>query len=115
MKIQSVMVWQNGQQKEANSFIMRIVNDNLESSCNFYYEMQNVEDVVNQIEVIITNEDKTTTTTTEDQITTITDVLTFGNLTLSGEEYQTWDADPSANAWAYNWAAGQLNLVLIPE
>jgi flagellar basal body L-ring protein FlgH len=98
MKIQSVMVWQNGQQKEANSFVMRIVNDNLETSCNFYYEMQNVEEVV-----------------TDTQTTTIIDVLTFGNLTLQGEEYQTWDADPSANAWAYNWAAGQLNLVLIPE
>ena len=92
------MVWQNGQQKEANTFIMRIVNDNLESSCNFYYEMQNVEDVVN-----------------DTQTTTIIDVLTFGNLTLQGEEYQTWDADPSANQWAYDWAAGQLNLVLIPE
>ena len=92
------MVWQNGQQKEANSFVMRIVNDNLETACNFYYEMQNVEEVV-----------------TDTQTTTIIDILTFGNLTLQGEEYQTWDADPSANAWAYNWAAGQLNLVLIPE
>jgi hypothetical protein len=98
MKIQSVMVWQNGQQKEANTFIMRIVNDNLETSCNFYYEMQNVEEVIN-----------------DTQTNTIIDVLTFGNLNLSGEEYQTWDADPSANSWAYNWAAGQLNLVLIPE
>ncbi len=92
------MVWQNGQQKEANTFIMRIVNDNLETSCSFYYEMQNVEEVIN-----------------DTQTSTIIDVLTFGNLNLSGEEYQTWDADPSANSWAYNWAAGQLNLVLIPE
>ena len=92
------MVWQNGQQKEANTFIMRIVNDNLETSCSFYYEMQNVEEVIN-----------------DTQTNTIIDVLTFGNLNLSGEEYQTWDADPSANSWAYNWAAGQLNLVLIPE
>ena len=98
MKIQSVMVWQNGQQKEANTFIMRIVNDNLESSCSFYYEMQNVEEVINDTET-----------------TTIVDILTFGNLTLQGEEYQTWDADPSANSWAYDWAAIQLNLVLIPE
>lgn len=92
------MVWQNGQQKESNTFIMRIVNDNLETSCNFYYEMQNVQEVVNDTET-----------------TTIIDILTFGNLTLSGEEYQTWDSSVSANDWAYNWAAGQLNLVLIPE
>lgn len=92
------MVWQNGQQKEANSFVMRIVNDNLETACSFYYEMQNITEVVEN-----------------GQTATLVDVLTFGNLNLGGEEYQTWDADPSANAWAYNWAAGQLNLVLIPE
>lgn len=97
MKIQPVSVWQNGQSKEANNFSMRIVNDNLETSCNFYYEMQSVTEVVNN-----------------DQTTVLTDVLTFGNLTLKGEEYQTWDADPSANEWAYNWAAAKLNLVLIP-
>lgn len=109
------MVWQNGQQKEANTFIMRIVNDNLETSCNFYYEMQNVQEIITQIEVTIPNVDGTNTTEMQDQVTTTTDILTFGNLILSGEEYQTWDADPSANSWAYNWAAGQLNLVLIPE
>jgi hypothetical protein len=114
MKINPVMVWQNGQQKEANNFIMRIVNDNLETSCNFYYEMQNVQEIVTQVEVPITNEDGTKTITTQDQVNTTIDILTFGNLTLDGAEYQTWDADPSANEWAYNWAAAQLNLVLIP-
>lgn len=97
MTIQPVMVWQNGQQKEANNFVMRIVNDNLETACIFYYEMQNVEEIVENT-----------------QSTTTVDVLAFGNLTLEGAEYQTWDADPSANEWAYNWAAAQLNLVLIP-
>lgn len=97
MKIQPVNVWQNGQQKEANNFVMRIVDDNLKTTCSFYYEMQDVQEVI-----------------VNDQITIITDVLTFGNLTLTGEEYQIWDADPSANEWAYNWAAAQLNLVYVP-
>ena len=92
------MVWQNGQQKEANNFSMRIATDNLKTTCVFYYEMQNVQELLTEI-----------------QTTTVIDTLTFGNLTLQGEEYQTWDADPSANEWAYEWAAGQLNLVLIPE
>jgi len=96
MKIQPVMVWQNGQQKEANNFVMRIANDNLETSCNFYYEMQNVTEVVEN-----------------GQTAKVVEVLTFGNLNLGGEEYQTWDADPSANEWAYNWAAAQLNLVYV--
>ena len=109
------MVWQNGQQKEANTFIMRIVNDNLETSCNFYYELQNVQEVITQIEVTTTSEDGTKSTSMQDEVTTTTDILTFGNLTLQGEEYQTWDSTTSANEWAYDWAAGQLNLVLIPE
>ena len=114
MKIQPVMVWQNGQVKEANNFSMRIVNDNLETSCNFYYEMQNVQEIVTQVESTVISEDGTSSIVMQDQVTTTVDVLTFGNLNLGGEEYQTWDADPSANEWAYNWAAAQLNLVLIP-
>ena len=115
MKIQPVMVWQNGQQKEANNFIMRIVNDNLETSCNFYYELQSIQELVSQIEVPITNEDKTTTMSTIDKITITTDILTFGNLSLEGQDYKDWDVNPSANEWAYNWAATKLNLVLITE
>lgn len=111
MKIQSVNVWQNGQVKEANNFSMKIVNDNLETACNFYYEMQNVQEIVTQVEIPSENEDGTTTI--QDVVKTITEVLTFGNLTLEGAEYQTWDADPSANEWAYNWAAAQLNLVYV--
>lgn len=114
MTIQPVNVWQNGQVKEANNFSMRIVNDNLETACNFYYELQNVQEIVTQVEVPVTNEEGPVTSTMQDQFNTMVDVLTFGNLTLQGEEYQTWDADPSANEWAYNWAAAQLNLVLIP-
>jgi hypothetical protein len=42
-------------------------------------------------------------------------VLVDGNITLNGTDYQTWDADPSANAWAINWALAKLNLELLPE
>lgn len=97
MKIQPVSTWQNGEQKEANNFVMRIVDDNLETSCNFYYELQNVTEVI--LEENVTN--------------TIVDILNFGNLTLQGEAYQKWDADPSANEWAYNWALTTLKLVAI--
>lgn len=113
MTIQPVIVWQNGQQKEANNFYMRIVNDNLETACNFYYEMQDIQEIVTQVESTVISEDGTSSTVMQDQVTTKVDVLTFGNLLLQGEEYQTWDADPSANEWAYNWAAAQLNLVYV--
>ena len=93
MKIQPVQTWQNGQQKEATNFILTVTNDNLSTAADFQFKL-------------------TTTPVNDDKDY---DVLVMGYLTMSGEEYQTWDADPSANAWAYNWAAEQLNLVLIPE
>ena len=43
------------------------------------------------------------------------EVVAEGNLGIDGADYQTWDADPSANAWAYNWAAGKLNLTIVSE
>jgi hypothetical protein len=41
--------------------------------------------------------------------------LVTGYLNISGADYQAWDLDPSANAWAYDWAAAQLNLVIVPS
>ena len=40
----------------------------------------------------------------------VIEVLVDGSLTLDGAEYQSWDSDPSANAWAYDWALAKLNL-----
>jgi hypothetical protein len=111
MKIESVMIWQNGQQKEANNFVLAIVNDNLSTSCTFAYYLQNVTEV--EVTAAIPASDMGPAYPA--QYTEIVDQLSSGNLILQGEEYQTWDADTSANQWAYNWAAGQLNLVLIPE
>lgn len=96
MKIQPVIIWQNGQQKEANNFSLSICNDNLTTSANFYFELQRVSEET-------------------DVVNYRPEILSFGNLTIEGADYQNWDASPSANEWAYEWAAGQLNLVLIPE
>jgi hypothetical protein len=35
-----------------------------------------------------------------------------GNLTISGTDYDNWNATPDINDAAYVWAAGQLNLTL---
>ena len=104
MKIQPISTWQNGQQKQANNFVLSIVNDNLINACTFFYQLQNV------IETIIP-----ATETEPEQVIVNTDTLVTGNLSIGGQEYLDWDASPSANEWAYEWAAGQLNLVLIPE
>lgn len=109
MKIENVSIWQNGEIKIANNFALSVVNDNLSTSASFYYQLQNVTETI--VPAIPATE---TTEAIEEQIVTTTVTLTIGNLTMDGETYQQWDADPSANEWAYNWAAAQLNLVLIP-
>jgi hypothetical protein len=92
MKIKPISSWQNGQEKQGTNFELRSVRDNLSTSATFYYVIQ---------------------TTQTDEI--LTEVLVDGELTLDGADYKTWDADPSANAWAINWALAKLNLELLPE
>jgi hypothetical protein len=104
MKIQPVSTWQNGQQKEANNFVLSSSWDNFLNAATFSYQLQNV------IEITIEPQENYATGT---QINT--DILVVGNLYIDGQAYQDWDASPSANQWAYDWAAAQLNLVLIPE
>ena len=104
MKIQPITTWQNGESKQANNFNLSSSSDNLLDSATFYYQLQNV------TETIIP-----ATETEPEQIITNTDTLIVAGLPISGQDYQDWDASPSANQWAYDWAAAQLNLVLIPE
>jgi hypothetical protein len=104
MKIQPVITWQNGQSKEANNFDLSSSADNFLDAASFSYQLQNV------TETIIP-----ATETEPEQILIYTDILVIGNLSITGQDYQDWDASPSANQWAYDWAAGKLNLVLIPE
>jgi len=40
-------------------------------------------------------------------------ILINANITMDGQDYQTWDSSVSANEWAYNWAINKLNLVLV--
>ena len=89
MKIKPISSWQNGQEKQGTEFTLRIINDNLSTNAQFYYSIstEQTEEIVSQ-------------------------VLVDGNLTLDGADYQLWDADPSANAWAINWALAKLNLEL---
>lgn len=92
MKIKPISSWQNGQEIQANEFQLRVTNDNLNTSATFYYSIS-----------------------TEQTEEIVSEVLVDGNLILDGTEYQSWDSDPSANAWAYNWAIAKLNLELLPE
>jgi len=90
--IQPVTLWVSGQQQTANVFQLSIDKDNLKDWARLYYQLGNEQP---------TEEAPATTW------------LLDGNLTILGEDYAAWDADPSANEWIYNWAANQLNLTII--
>jgi len=90
--IQPITLWIQGQTKTANAFDLSIVNDDLSTRAVLYYRLGSE---------------------TQSETETQTIWLQDGNLTIDGQAYQDWDADPSANEWIYNWAALQLNLTII--
>lgn len=94
-KIQDQSVWYQGEIHQANVFSLYSDGDNLIDTANFQYQL--IE------EIIISPEESKS------------QVLIIGRLCITGADYGQWDAEIDANAWIYQWAADQLNLVLIPE
>jgi len=93
-QIQPVSTWFQGEIHEANIFTLYSDGDNLIDSASFQYQL---------IELIIISPDEQRS-----------QALVTGRLSINGSEYAQWDAEIDANAWIYQWAADQLNLVLIP-
>jgi hypothetical protein len=93
--IQPISLWIKGEQKEANLFDLKIVNDNLLDNAVFYYVLMSK----------ITQEDGNT----------FNEQLIDGNLTISNQDYIDWGLNTDVNQAAYDWAATKLNLVLIPD
>jgi len=91
MEIQDVQIWKNGTEKVANQLDLRIIADDLSTAATFYYSLSS-----GAIEEGASSE-----------------VLTDGNLTISGEDYQTWGDSGDINLEAYVWAAGKLSLTLV--
>ena len=90
-QIQPISTWVSGEVKTAEYFDLRIIADDLQSSCTFYYDLK-----AKQLD--------------EEGVVSAGEQVSNGNLSLSGEEYDSWDG---SNDWAYNWAAGKLNLTII--
>ena len=84
-QIQPVSIWYNGQIKQATQFDLTSVGDDLSTTANFYYWLADQ------------NEMK----------------LTDGNIIMIGFDYQAYSTSPDSNAYAYQWAATQLNLTLV--
>ncbi|MFY7884562.1 MAG: hypothetical protein ACOVOV_06935 [Dolichospermum sp.] len=91
--IQPITTWFQGSEREANVFSLYSTGDNLIDSATFQYQL--IE------EIIISPEEQSSQT------------LIVGQLGINGTAYAEWDAEVDANAWIYNWAAGQLGLVII--
>lgn len=91
-QIEPVIIWSNGEQKTANILTAKIIDDNLQSSCNFYYELCEGGQGTEAMPLVIGQ------------------TLAEGNITMSGEYYLAWD---NSNEAAYVYIADELNLTLI--
>jgi hypothetical protein len=91
-KIQPIQAWKNGESQEANLLNAYIINDNLQSSCSFYYSLCASGEGTEAMPLVVGQ------------------TLAEGNLTMDGENYLAWDGD---NNYAFSYIAEKLNLTLI--
>ena len=91
-KIEAVQAWKNGEQLEANLLNAIIINDNLQSSCSFYYSLNTSGDGTEANPLILGQ------------------LVAEGNLTMDGEQYLAWGG---SNDIAFSYIAEKLNLTLI--
>ena len=91
-QIEPVTIWKNGESQEANLLNAYIINDNLESSCTFYYFLCSSGEGTEALPLVIGQ------------------TLAEGNVTMSGDDYLNWD---DSNNAAYAYIAEKLNLTII--
>ena len=92
--IQPIYVWKNGELLEGNLLNAIIINDNLSTSCSFYYSVC------------------TSGQGTEAMPIVVGQMVAEGNVTMDGDNYQLWNG---SNDDAYSYIATKLNLTLVPE
>ena len=88
--IQQVQVWKNGEEKQANKFSLILINDDLATNANFYYQL------------LASSQDEEGNESSQ--------MVADGNCAMSGDDYLGWDGSNDA---AYSFVAGKLNLVII--
>lgn len=77
--IQPIVIWSLGQVKQGTLLNAYVVADNLKDSATFYFAIQSD-----------------------------TEVLSQGNLSMTGEDYDGF----VSNDYAYNWIGGKLGVVI---
>jgi hypothetical protein len=84
--ISPVTIWKNGAQLTASVLDAIIINDNLSTSCTFYWMLkEDLDDEVGQ-------------------------TLADGNATMTGEDYDNWDG---TNDYAFEYIATQINVTIL--
>jgi hypothetical protein len=85
--IEPIQIWKNGQQLTASVLDAIIINDNLSSSCTFYWMLKEA-----------------------DQEEQAGQTLADGNATMTGEDYDGWDG---SNDYAFDYIASQINVTIL--
>lgn len=91
-QIEPISIWKNGESFEANLLNAYIINDNLATSCTFYYQLCSSGEATEEAPLVIGQ------------------TLADGNVTMSGEDYLNWD---DSNDAAYLYIAKKLNLTIL--
>jgi hypothetical protein len=85
-QISPLQIWKSGQELTASVLDAIIINDNLSSSCTFYWMLKDdLDDEVGQ-------------------------TLADGNATMTGEDYEGWDG---SNDYAFSYIAKQINVKIL--
>ncbi len=101
-QIQPISIWKNGALKTASILDASIINDNMSSSCTFYWTLKEADTIVSADPDIEESTDQTITG----------ENLADGNVTMSGEDYELWKG---GNDYAYNYIAKQINVICLPK
>lgn len=91
-QIEPIQIWKNGEIQESNLLNAYIINDDLQSSCSFYYQLCSSGEGTEALPLVIGQ------------------TLAEGNVTMDGESYLAWDG---SNDYAFSYIAEKLNLTLI--
>jgi hypothetical protein len=89
--ISPVSIWKNGQNKTASILDAIIINDNLSTSCTFYWMLKEADSIL-------------------DEQSVAGQVLADGNVTMAGQDYDNWDG---SNDYAFEYIASQINVTII--
>lgn len=95
-KIEGFSIWKDGTAHEVDQISIHIVHDDLLSNATFYYRMFG-----------------TIPPAEEGAEPTNGPTISEGNVSISGEDYDTWGDQGDVNGAAYEYVCGKLGLTLI--